>query len=106
MSKWANILIGDDGLPYLIDYQIHFWLPRNLPLRWAQAADLYYFHRHWLRCRPDQIPPDDHKAWSRQSMHVWIAERIGPALRRARLLVLRLHGVRGDPRKPGSPANG
>ena len=102
MSKWGNILVGRDGHPYLIDYQIHFRPAPNLPLGWllglGQAADLYYFHRHWMRCRPDQISADDRQAWSRQPWPVLIAEKAGPAFRRLRLLILGLHRVRGDPR--------
>lgn len=103
MSKWGNILVGRNGRPYLIDYQIHFRPAPNWPLGWllrlGQAADLYYFHRHWLRCRPDQISADECKAWSRQPWPVWIAEKAGPAFRRIRLLILGLHRVRGDPRR-------
>jgi hypothetical protein len=97
MSKWGNILVGDDGNPYLIDYQIHFSLPRGWPLRWLlawlQAADLYYFHRHWLRARPDQVPTLTRDEWMKQPFHVWIAESVGPAFRLVRRLVLRLFGV-------------
>ncbi len=103
MSKWGNILVGRDGHPNLIDYQIHFRPGPHWPLGWllglGQAADLYYFHRHWLRCRPDQLSADDRQAWSRQPWPVWIAEKAGPAFRRLRLLILGLHRVRGDPRK-------
>ncbi|MBK5965354.1 hypothetical protein CCR95_14980 [Thiocystis minor] len=103
MSKWENILVGDDGLPYLLDYQIHFRPPPELPLRWllhwGQQADLYYLHRHWRRCRPDQLRPDEQIVWSRPPLPVWVAEAIGPIFRRLRLLILRAHGVRGDPRK-------
>lgn len=103
MSKWGNILVGRDGHPYLIDYQIHFRPAPHWPLGWllglGQTADLYYFHRHWLRCRPDQISTDDRQAWSRQPWPVWIAEKAGPAFRRLRLFILGLHRVRGDPRR-------
>lgn len=106
MSKWGNILVGDDGGPYLLDYQIHFRLPRGWPLRWwlrlLQWADMYYFRRHWLRCRPDQVSWDDRMAWSRQPPHVWIAETVGPVFRFARRVVLRMFGAKGDPRKPHS----
>lgn len=103
MSKWGNILVGRDGHPYLIDYQIHFRPRPHWPLGWllglGQAADLYYFHRHWLRCRPDQHSADDRQTWSRQPWPVWIAEKAGPAFRRLRLFILGLHRVRGDPRR-------
>lgn len=103
MSKWGNILVGTDGHPYLIDYQIHFRPAPHWPLGWllglGQTADRYYFHRHWLRCRPDQISTDDRQAWSRQPWPVWIAEKAGPAFRRLRLFILGLYRVRGDTRR-------
>lgn len=109
MSKWGNILVGRNGRPYLIDHRIHFRPAPNWPLGWllrvGQAADLYYFHRHWLRCRPDQISADECKAWSRQPWPVWIAEKAGPAFRRIRLLILGLHRVRGDPRRLAAVQN-
>jgi hypothetical protein len=107
MSKWGNILVGDNGNPYLIDYQIYFRLPRGWRLRWwlawLQGADLYYFHRHWIRARPDQVPASTRDVWMKQPFHVWIAESVGPAFRLARRLGLRLCGVRGDPRKQEDP---
>jgi hypothetical protein len=60
--KRENILVGDDGRPYLIDFQISFQLPRWWPancwamrvlLRMLQQSDLYHFEKHWARCRPD-----------------------------------------------------
>ena len=102
MSKWENILVGDDGRPYLLDYQIRFELPRRLPLRWwlrwLQAADLYYLHRHWVRARPDQFTPRERERLARQPGFVRVGERVGAAWRAFRLAVLRRFGVRGDPR--------
>lgn len=103
MSKWGNILVGADGNPYLIDYQIHFRPWRGLPLgfllRMAQSADRFYLRRHWRRCRPDQVPPGEMAAWSREPAHVWFVERAGFLFRGLRIVILRLKGVRGDPRK-------
>jgi hypothetical protein len=61
-NKRENIIVGDDGQPYLIDFQISFrlpgWWPANswpvrLLLRTLQQSDLYHFEKHWARCRPD-----------------------------------------------------
>jgi hypothetical protein len=84
MSKWENILVGDDGNPYLLDYQAHFALRRRQSLRGLlsllQAADWYYLHRHWLRCRPDQVDSDARERWARQPLHVWLVETLGPCI--------------------------
>jgi hypothetical protein len=101
MSKWENVLIGADGHPYLLDFQIHFRLPRGWPLRWLltwiQKVDLYYLHRHWSRARPDQVSAEQLRDWARQPMAVRVGEGLGVWLRPVRVLILRLFGVRGVP---------
>ncbi len=103
MSTWGNLLVGEDGRPYLIDCQIYFRPGQKLRFRWlshmAQAADVYYLRYHWRRCRPDPVPPGQLKAWSREPSHVWIAERAWLTFHLLRILVLRLYGVQGNPRR-------
>ena len=62
-NKSHNILLGDDGRPHLIDFQISFapgilrkipffgWLAGML-LRRLHEADVYHIHKHWRRLRP------------------------------------------------------
>lgn len=103
MSKWENILVGNDGRPYLLDYQIHCHLSRRWPARWAlrwlQSADLYYLRRQWLRARPDQVSPADREAWMRQPGLVHVCETLGAPWRWVRLRILALFGVKSDPRR-------
>lgn len=110
MSKWGNIIVGDDDEPYLLDYQIHFAAGPGRLSRWvlrqSQAGDTFYLRRHWRRCRPDQVPSAEAEAWSREPPHIWFAERVGPFFRGIRLGILRLSGVRGDPRKHSAGQGG
>lgn len=64
LEKPANILVGGDGRPYLIDLQIAFYVPermlgRTALVRWfgelLQRSDLYHVRKHWRRVRPDQL---------------------------------------------------
>ncbi len=64
LNKRQNILMGDDGRPYLIDFQIALYLPpvgwtRFAPFRWLltrfQQADWYHVLKHKRRLRPDQM---------------------------------------------------
>jgi hypothetical protein len=107
MSKWGNILVGHDGRPYLLDYQIHYRAGSSLlsrfVLRQLQAGDRFYLRRHWRRCRPDQISATEAKTWAKEPPHIWVAERVGFVFRGIRLAILKLHGVRGDPRKEDHP---
>jgi hypothetical protein len=64
LEKRENVLRGDDGRPYLIDFQISYHLPANrggatqlarLLLRTLQQSDRYHLLKHWRRLRPDQL---------------------------------------------------
>jgi len=68
MEKRENILVGDDGKPYLIDFQISWHLPPNrggrtwparLLLRALQDADDYHLLKHRRRQRPDLMSPSE-----------------------------------------------
>ncbi len=63
LHKRENVLVGEDGQPYLIDFQVSFglWHPRWARLNWVrnvlqalQDADRYHLAKHIKRCRPDQ----------------------------------------------------
>jgi hypothetical protein len=103
MSKWGNIVIGSNGRPCLLDYQIHYRAGGGCfslaILRQLQKGDWYYLRRHWRRCRPDQYRECALSDWAKEPWHIWLAERIGPFFRAIRIALLRLSGVRGDPRK-------
>lgn len=58
LHKPENVLIGDDGLPYLFDFQISYSLPSGAlgavpPLRWLltclQRSDDYHLLKHKMR---------------------------------------------------------
>ncbi|MFQ5429138.1 MAG: hypothetical protein ACE5E1_02410 [Phycisphaerae bacterium] len=66
LEKRENILLGADGRPHLIDFQISWHLrpehggrtwPARRILRILQAADRYHLLKHWRRARPDQMSP-------------------------------------------------
>jgi serine/threonine protein kinase len=65
-NKPDNILAGDDGHPYLIDFQITWvqpWFPLSL-LTWPlfaifRDADLYHLMKHRRKFFPDKISKDD-----------------------------------------------
>ena len=86
LNKRQNILVGDDGRPHLIDFQISLLLPpvgwrRLAPLRWLlarfQHGDYYHGLKHKRRLRPDLLTPDEERVVTRISiwirLHRWIA---------------------------------
>ncbi len=64
-NKPQNILLGTDGLPHLIDFQISFDVREfgdNFVTRWLLArmhsADVYHVLKHKKRMRPDEMTAD------------------------------------------------
>ena len=77
-NKPQNILLGDDGRPHLIDFQISWdgdsldrpglralnrWLLRRL-----QHEDLYHVLKHKRRIRPDEMTPEETETAARKSV--------------------------------------
>ncbi len=69
ISKKANIIVGDDGKPYLIDFQISMGLlPPQSPMQriWNQSTrhqmqeDLYHIYKHKKRIRGDLLRDWEH----------------------------------------------
>ncbi len=65
-NKPQNILIGDDGKPYLIDFQISYDLQtfgNHFASRWllrrAKREDCYHLLKHKRRFRPDLMTGDE-----------------------------------------------
>lgn len=93
LNKRQNILVGDDGKPYLIDFQISLWFPRRgwrgrpllqWLLRRFQQADAYHVLKHKRRLRPDLLTPAERAR----------VERIGPWIRLHRLVARPLTQLR------------
>ncbi len=66
LEKADNILVGEDGHPHLIDFQIAFHVPerfggRTFPVRWLrrqfQTGDLYHARKHFRRLLEDRLTP-------------------------------------------------
>jgi hypothetical protein len=60
LHKRENVLVGDDGLPYLFDFQISYAPPRGFlrrlfPSRWVlrllQRSDDYHLAKHCVACQ-------------------------------------------------------
>ena len=95
LNKRQNILLGEDGKPYLIDFQISLYLPpqgwtRLGPLRWLlrrfQAADHYHVLKHKRRLRPDLLTDAEAASLTRLSiwirLHRWLARPLTNLRRR------------------------
>ena len=104
LEKCANVLVGDDGWPYLFDFQISWYLPARWggqlwPARiirgWLQAGDRYHLIKLIRRTRPDQLSPEELEASYRKPWYVRVYTAFArPFIKARRLLLARL-----DPRR-------
>ncbi|MFQ5590282.1 MAG: hypothetical protein ACE5HE_03870 [Phycisphaerae bacterium] len=109
LEKCDNVLVGDDGRPYLIDFQISWYLPAKWggelwPARrlrsWLQAGDLYHIIKLQRRTRPDQLAPGVLAASYRRPWFLRLHQRLSwPfTLIRRRILARVAPGHRGGER--------
>jgi hypothetical protein len=98
LHKRENILVGEDGQPYLIDFQISVRLPRVWPLssmlHLLQQSDRYHLAKHVYRQRPDLCPPEL-AAWvERRPWWIRLHRQAAVPFRRLRRRLLVLLGIR------------
>ena len=81
LEKCENVLVGDDGLPHLFDFQICWYVPRRFggelwPMtvlrRWFQRGDLYHLAKLQRRTRPDQMSAESLAASYRKPWYVHV----------------------------------
>ncbi len=94
LHKQENVLVGDDGLPYLIDFQVSVQLPDSAmcrPLfRALRDCDCYHLDKHrWIH----RLPPASGKSWPRP-FWLQLHRQIGVPLRTLRRRLLVCLGVR------------
>lgn len=119
LEKRENILVGDDGRPWLIDFQISWrwpsdrgqrrgWL-RLLPngigrlvLRRLQAGDRYHVLKHRRRHRPDAMTPEELAASYRRGFWVNVHRVLfRPFTLVRRAMLKRLTGRSRSPKQDG-----
>jgi hypothetical protein len=104
LHKRENILVGENGKPYLIDFQIGFWRPENRLaavltgwlLRMLQQSDHYHLLKHISNCRPKMTRAeiDRQRPWFIR-LHRCIAVPVR-TLRRRLLVALRVRTGTGQ----------
>jgi len=107
LHKRENILVGRDGRPWLIDFQVcyGYWrthhangLMQQFLMRHLQELDLYHLAKHVLRHRPQQLQElelmeyRDPPQWIHGHRRVTVPLR---TLRRRLLMQLRVRGLGG-----------
>jgi len=104
LQKCENVIVGDDGQPCLIDFQISWYLPRRWggelwPVRLIrsrlQAGDLYHLVKFQRRTRPDQLTAQEFAASYRRPWYV----RLHTSFTRPFILARRAILNRLDPKR-------
>lgn len=98
LNKPQNVLLGEDGRPYLIDFQISLHLPpagwKNWSLvRWFlgrfQHGDLYHCAKHKRRIRPDLLTLAEKELVEKLGFWIRLHRRLSHPLRQGRRKVLK-----------------
>jgi hypothetical protein len=94
LHKRENIIVGDNGDPFLIDFQISAVLPSSGPgrvlLGILAQCDEYHLAKHWAKSRPDQCGLDRTSVRERMPWWICLHRMVARPFRqlRRRLLVL------------------
>lgn len=98
-NKRSNILVGDDGEPVVIDFQISLRERRDWPwplrgmvgrvIRYLQGKDCYHLYKHKRRLRPDELTAEEETLSRHRSGVHLIWRKITKPYRRVRRGYLR-----------------
>ncbi len=103
LHKRENVIVGDDGEPHLIDFQISFHLPDRWPgnswpmrklLHVFQRADEYHRLKHVVKCRPDLFSAEELAAAKRRPWWIYLHRAIAVPFRTVRRKLLVMLGIR------------
>lgn len=112
LNKRGNILLGRDGRPYVIDFQISLFMPA----KWAnkvraafQREDLYHLLKHKRKLRPDLLLDDEKENAQKLSVLIRLHRPVAWLFQRIRRPILRLlhkkNVLRSDLTSDPSPEN-
>lgn len=109
-NKRSNILVTEDGRPFLVDYQIAVrrrddW-PR--PLRrivdalvdYLAAKDLYHLYKHKRRLAPGELTPEENILSRRRTGVHWVHRKLTKPYRTIRRTFLRKQYAQGRLQSP------
>ena len=111
LEKCENVVVGEDGRPYLIDFQIAWrgrapGLVELPPLRWLgeclQRGDRYHLVKLQRRTRPDQLSKEELQASYHRPWYVQLHRVLTALLQWVRRSVLERVDPRRGPGERGS----
>ncbi len=98
LHKVENVIVGQDGRPYLIDFQISVHLPQTCLLNWLlgllQRSDSYHVAKMKLRLRPDLCDYDHQTIANNRPWWIRLHRLVAVPFRSTRRRLLVLLGIR------------
>ena len=85
LNKRGNILVGDDGRPYLIDFQISMHISDDAVaalklmgrvLKALQNCDIYHLFKHKRKLRPEELTPEEKELSYCVSRHIRLHRKL------------------------------
>ena len=98
LNKWGNIIAGDDGRAWIIDFQVSTYIGDRLLLskrlsrrlrRWLQAFDTYHLYKHKRRFLPNQLTEAEERLSRNNSLPLRVHRAILRPYRQVRHCCLR-----------------
>jgi predicted Ser/Thr protein kinase len=98
MNKRDNVIVGEDGEPYLIDFQISVHVPSRILisrrlserlLDTLKTADIYHLYKLKRRIQPEHLTQQEHKISRRRTNLIKIHRLFATPLRKLRRSLIR-----------------
>ncbi len=102
LHKRENILIGEDGRPYLLDFQVSYGLRHGrlvgplsrFFLKQMQEMDDYTYSKHLAKCCPQLMTDEDRDRYARRTAVVRLHRKLAKPFKYLRLKLLIALGIR------------
>ena len=101
MNKPDNVIVGDDGRPYLVDFQISFRCPKQAWRLFGRRLfkvlcreDRYHVRKLKRKMRPDLMTPEELAASYRRSLLLGLHRKFAHPFQRLRRWLLTKLGAR------------
>ncbi len=101
LNKPDNVLVGDDGRPYLVDFQISYRRPRQKwrilgqwLFRVLAREDMYHVRKLKRKFRRDLMSPEEIERSYQRSLILSLHRKIAPTFQRVRRWILTRLGAR------------
>ncbi|MBF0538446.1 MAG: hypothetical protein HQL03_09375 [Nitrospirae bacterium] len=96
LNKLGNIIVGSDGLPYLIDFQVSIYFKHHRGVlgyvidkifKGLIKEDIYHLYKHKRRFQPELMTPQEIDLAKRTGFNQWYNRIFGHPYRKVKRLI-------------------